>query len=385
LAPRDRYPAGKTKRFDELFNSMNSVRITPESLKEFATDAVSALGANHDVAEKVAESLVTADLRGHNSHGIARLSLYRQMVEEGAINPGARPRVEEESATTATVDGRSLFGQVVGRKAVSIGVEKAIEEAVSVVGVRDATHLGRIGEWGERTAAEGLVFAAFVNTQGGAQTVTPPGSADRLLSTNPLSIAIPTFDALPFDIVLDMATSQVANGKIYEKRAEDERLPAEWTTTSDGTAVSDPDGFIENEVGALLPLGGRTSGYKGFGLSVVVELLASSIADGTAAGETDPDWFNNAACFVFIDPLRFTSQERLEERVTAVADRIRSASTSHSVPADDAARGDKPMLPGEPEHEETQARRRDGIPIPATTRRELNGMAAELGIDRRIE
>lgn len=364
---------------------MNTVRVDASGVESFVTDVVTALGARREVAAQVAESLVTADLRGHNSHGVARAVLYAEMIDDGAIDPTATPEVVREDDTTANVDGRSQFGQVVGRKAIEVGVEKANDAGVAAVGVRDAAHLGRIGEWSERVASEGLVLVAFVNTQGGAQTVGPAGSADRLLSTNPISVSVPTFDALEFDIVLDIATSQVANGKIYEKEAADEQIPEGWTTKANGEPVLDPHDFIENEIGAMLPLGGRVSGYKGFGLGVIVELLASNISDGIATGETDPEWFNNAACFLFVDPRRFTSRERIEERVTAFADRIRSATRSSDIPVGVATKADRALLPGELEHQTTVENRQKGIELPAATIKELNEFAAEIGVDHRLE
>ena len=360
-------------------------RINAEALEPFAGTLLEALGAAPQVAEEVAESLVTANLRGHNSHGIARIPMYAEMIDGGAIDPAATPAVTNESETTANVDGQLLFGQSVGRTAVDVGVEKASESGVAVVGIKDATHLGRIGEWAERATANDLLFGAFVNTQGGAQTVALPGSADRLLSTNPISFGAPTFDALAFDIVLDMATSQVANGKIYERGAAEEELPAEWTVTEDGGSIADPTGFKDSEVAATLPLGGRTSGYKGFGLAVIAELMGSYVGDAIAAGETEPEWFNNAACFVFIDPLRFTTEERIEQRVTAFADRVNSATYRPEIPVGDAAKGDRAMLPGEPEYETTADRRENGIPLPENTIDELNEFAAEVGVDSRLE
>lgn len=362
-------------------------RVNAETLEPFAESLLEGIGASPKVASEVAESLVTANLRGHNSHGVARIPMYAEMVDDGALDPTATPDVINESDTTANVDGNMLFGQSVGRTAVDVGVEKATEAGVGVVGIKDATHLGRIGEWAERATENELLFGAFVNTQGGAQTVALPGSADRLLSTNPISFGAPTFDALAFDVVLDMATSQVANGKIYERAAAEEDLPAEWTVTGDGGSMTDPSGFKEREDqdAATLPLGGRTSGYKGFGLAVIAELMGSYVGDGIAAGETDPEWFNNAACFVFIDPLRFTTVERIEQRVTAFADRVHSANYREEIPAGDAAKGDRALLPGEPEYETTADRRENGIPLPVNTVIELDEFAAELGVDRRIE
>jgi len=206
-------------------------RIENEELEVFVTDALVALGAPSGVAGPVAESLVRADLRGYHTHGVSMLPLYAEMVEVGAIDPAAEPEFDHETPTTCRIDGRSTFGQYTARLGVEAVSERANEEGVGVVGIRNGTHVGRLGEWTERAAETGLVSFLFVNTSGGARTVTPPGVGKRMLSTNPMSVGIPTFDALECPIVLDMATSQAANGQVHERNRQDGELLAEWTTT----------------------------------------------------------------------------------------------------------------------------------------------------------
>lgn len=355
--------------------------IDADELERFSTRLLTEVGAPEDIASEVAESLVLSDLRGHNSHGTRRIPSYAQHVREGrddgyTVDPAARSEIVSEGSTYALVDGRNGFGQVSGREAVDVAVEKASEHGVSMVGIRDATHLGRIGEWSERAAADDMLFAAYVYNHG--RLVAPPGSAHRRYSTNPISYGIPTFDALDFPIMLDIATSQIAGGKTGEFQARSEPLSEDWTVTHDGGSVTDAGTFRDGE-GALLPLGGLGSGYKGFGLAMVAELFGGIVSDAPVHGETD---FNRgcAAMFVAADPTVFTTRDVIEERITALRDYIAATEFSPHVPMGAVAYGDRALLPGEPEHLTQQARGESGIPLPDTDVTSMLDLAADLGV-----
>lgn len=356
----------------------------PDRLRSFGAAIVTAEGSSDDIATEVADVLVRANLRGHDSHGIARLTLYDQMIGDGAIDPTATPQITMDTPLATTIDGNRLFGQAVGGDAVAMGLDSVDQHGMGLVGVRNAGHLGRIGEWAERAVDAGYGFLSFVNTQGGAQAVAPPGTSDRRLSTNPITIGLPTFDALPFDLILDMATSQVANGKIHEHQAAAEPLPAAWTVGTDGDPVVDPDRFIDANAGALSPLGGTVAGYKGFGLAVMAELFAGIAGDSPVAGETDPVWFNNAAWFLLFDPDQFTDRARLEARVEALATHLRSATDDPSIAVGPGSSVEHMLLPGEFEYQTTQRRREQGIPLPERTVAALDELAMSLDIDRRL-
>lgn len=351
---------------DDEASSAGVSRVDPAVLQAVAESIVAALGARQQVAASVAESLVDADLRGHGSHGVNRLPQYAEMVADGAIDPTGEPRLEETAPAAAHVDGRSTFGQHTGRLATDRAIELAHDQGIGVVGVRNGSHLGRVGEWAERAASADVLFLAFVNTQGGALTVAPPRSAERVLSTNPIAAGIPSFGALPFPIVFDGATSQVANGKLRERRRTGDPVPDAWTTTPSGEPITDADRFFEPNVSAaLLPLGGRTAGHKGFGLGIVAELLAGLVGDGAVAGGSEPAWFDNAATFVAVDPLRFTTHQAAADRVSTLADHVRGAELGEDDVESAAARpdDDRPLLPGEPESVTAARRRERGVPL----------------------
>lgn len=355
-------------------------RVDAATLEAFAGDVLRGMGASDHVAERVAASLVDADRVGHTSHGVLRLPWYAEMVDAGRIDPTATPAVAEGEGATAAIDGRHAFGQVVAREAVAELVTRTREHGVAAVGFRDATHVGRLGEWAERTTAEGFAFAAFLNTQGGSLTVTPPGAAERTLAANPVAFGLPTRDVLDFDVVLDMATSQVAHGKIRERAHTGEALPEAWTTFADGDPVRDAQAF-EDGAGALLPLGGRASGYKGFGLTVVAELFAALVGDALVAGQGD-DYCDNAGAFLAVDPRRFSGEDAAEERIAALAAHLQAVDPSPDVPVGHGAKGDEPLLPGEAEHRaRQQAATEDEIDVPERVVDSVRDLAAERGVD----
>jgi uncharacterized oxidoreductase len=359
------------------------LRVTHDELETFATDLIEALGSPPEIAGTVAEALVGADLRGHGSHGTRRLAtLYPEMIEDGDLDPAAEPAVERRGPTTAQVDGDNGWGHVAGERAVEVGVEAAREHAVAAVGVRNATHMGRIGAYGERAAEAGMLFVAFVNTGGTAAMAAAPGSTDRNLSVNPVAVGVPTADALEFPIVLDISTGQVAHGKIMEKAVAGEPLPEGWAIGDDGDPLTDAAAF-EDGAGAVYPLGGPAFGFKGAGLSILLELFAGMVADAAVHGQEVTRGVNNAGAFLVVDPAQFGSPEAHRDRVAALADHLRSIDYRDDVPTGETMAGDRALLPGEPEHEALTERRTDGIPFDAGAVEALSDVADALGVTTR--
>ena len=348
-------------------------------LETFARTSLQQFVDDEDDARAIAASLVGSDLAGHRSHGVLRVPSYANMVERGWLNPSAEPTLERESPTTARLDARRAFGQLVGRRAVELLTEKARAEGVATVGISDSGHLGRIGEWADAVASEGLCFAAFVNLEGGAQRIAPPGSADRRLGTNPVAFALPTFDALPFEIVLDMATSQVAHGKIIERDGSEKTLPESWTIETTGEPV-DVAAAFEDGVGALLPVGGRDTGHKGYGLAVIAELFAATMGGGSVSTDPEQGWNGNAATFVAIDPERFTDRETMADNVTALRAHLRSADPTDDYETDTNEPYDV-LLPGESEYRTARKYRRNGVPFPEQVLESLRTFAVERDIE----
>ncbi len=283
----------------------------------FAGDVLRALGAPADTAECVAEFLVDADKSGSNTHGVGLLPLYAEMIAAGSLDPLARPELDWPAGSTIRVNGHNAFGQLTGELAVRTGIDKVREHGVVAVGIRNGGHLGRLGDWARIAASSGMLFLAFCNSGGGARNVAPAGGHDRRLSTNPIAFGVPTFDALPFDIIADFATSQVSGSAIRECFLAGRPLGAGWAATADGRPLTDARAFMRGE-GALLPLGGHETGHKGYALAVIAEILGG-IAGGMMVGEHDPEWFSNSALFLIVDPLKFLSREEIGLRVHNLA------------------------------------------------------------------
>ncbi|SDY68515.1 Ldh family oxidoreductase [Halopenitus persicus] len=341
--------------------------VDPDSLEAFAQVAIEECGAPAETAATVARSLVSSDLVGHSSHGVVRLPYYASQIEEGSLDPAALPTVEE-AGLIHRIDGGGAFGQVTGRRAVELLTETTAEHGVGVVGIRNSGHLGRIGEWAEQVAEEGYLFASWVNLQGGAQRIAPPGTADRRLGTNPITFAVPSYGALPFDLLYDGATSQVAHGKIIERDGSGEQLPPEWTITETGEPVTHAAEF-EDHIGALLPLGGTETGHKGFGLATMAELFASLVGGGPVSTEEEQGWAGNGAAFVAIDPTALSSREEMARKVSDLVRFLRSA---EPIEPDDEV-----LLPGEPEHRIARERRAEGIPVEEAVIENLRKVAAD--------
>jgi uncharacterized oxidoreductase len=352
--------------------------VEADALESFARTALVEAGTHPDTAGAVASSLVDADLAGHTSHGVVRVPWYVEGVATGDVDPDAEPSVES-AGPFAQIAGGAAFGQLVGRRAVETLVETTRDRGIAAVGIRDSGHLGRIGEWAERVAGEGLLFVSWVNLQGGAQRIAPHGSADRRLGTNPLTFAVPAFGALPFDPVYDGATSQVAHGKVIERDGSGECLPEAWTVTDSGAPVERATDFEAGE-GALLPFGGRETGYKGFGLATMAELFAAVVGGGPVATDPDQAWRGNGAAFLAVDPAAFTTPEGVAGKVEGLAEHVRSADPIDGE-GGDAPGDDRILLPGEKEHETRQRRLEEGIPVTGTVAGDLRDLAAEQGTE----
>ena len=359
-------------------------RFDPADLTAFATSLVEALGTDPAVAATVADSLVQADLRGHGSHGIRRLAeFYPAMVEAGDILPDAEPDIERLGPTMAAIDGNRGWGHRTGRVAADLAVELTADAGVGVVGVRNGAHMGRIGEFAEIGAERDVILLAFVNTGGTAPMAAAPGTTSRNVSVNPFVAGIPTFDALPFPIVLDAATGQVAHGKVMKRAVAGKPIPEGWAIDDDGTALRDADAFEAGE-GAIFPLGGRAFGYKGTGLSLVLELVTGMVGGARVHGQPEESLVNNGAAMVAIDPTRFLDREACHERVAALAAHLRGLDYDPDLVPGPGATGEHVLLPGEPEYQTRTKRERDGIPLDRGAIRFLDDAAAALDVKDRL-
>ncbi|MFT5350944.1 MAG: putative oxidoreductase, partial [Planctomycetota bacterium] len=329
-----------------------------------ANDLLLAMGSPAESAPIIAKSLVKSDCCGIYTHGIGQLPMYARMLNDGAIDPLATTTITHKTDCIISVDGHDGFGQLVGELATTAGIEATQKSGMAMVAIHNASHLGRLGEWAEQAANAGLVFTAFSNTGGGALNVAAFGGHERKLSTNPVAFAIPTFKALPYNIIVDFATSQISGAVIQKHYRTHTPLHGDWTTTSSGDALSDAADFMKGR-GALLPLGGRTTGHKGFGLALIAELLGG-IAGGLVAGQHDPQWFSNAAMFSFVDPLHFQSVDEIEQRIHALTKHLSE---------------DNVRFPGQGTYQRSQVTQKQGVSMPSHVLQSLIKLAKHLDVN----
>jgi uncharacterized oxidoreductase len=334
-----------------------------------------ATGAPTADAEQVAVHLVEANLKGHDSHGVIRIESYVNGARAGTIRPGVATEVEEETATTAVLNGHWNYGQVVGRDTMDVAIAKARAQGVGIAVAHQSAHAGRIGTYGEQAARAGLVSIACVNVHGAGRLVAAFGGAERRLATNPIVVAAPTDDPdAPF--VLDMATSVGAEGKVRVARNKGVQLPPDWILDGDGRPSTDPwdlyggDPPGSRTPGALLPVGGPV-GHKGFGLSMAVELLAGAL---TPAGVSRPDATRggNAIFMLAIDPERFSGLGPFTASLTALIDYVKSPPYAEGF--------DEVLTAGEPERRRMAERMANGIELDDETWRQIAGAAASVGV-----
>ena len=357
-------------------------RVDPVRLETFVVEIAASMGTSQNDAERLAASLVGADLCGHTSHGTRLLAAkYDGEIAEGKIDPSATSRFERDAGVFATVDGRTAFGQVVARDAIDAGIEKAAEHGVGVVSLRNVSHIGRVGEWAERATDAGMALVGFVSNPG-SRWVAPPGSAQRRFSTNPVVVGVPTFDALPFPLVHDAATSQVARSRIREQDTADAPLPEGWVTDESGRSVTDAAAFEDGE-GAILPLGGFATGHKGYGLAVMSELMAGNGSDGSVSGQETVTWGNHAQFYV-TDLERCTTRRAIEDRIDAMVAYVRETEYSDDVEMPWATHGDRALLPGAAEHRTRERNAADGIPTPDGDAALLRDLAADQGLETAV-
>ena len=337
--------------------------VSPAKLASLVAAIMERAGCDAEEAATVARRLVDSNLVGHESHGVLRVATYVGWVRNGTLRPNTAPSVVFDSDTIAIVDGNRGFGQVIGEFAVNLGVGKARVTGIAMVGLRNCGHLGRVGEWAELAAAQGLVSLHFLNTSG-AQRVAPFGGRDRRLSTNPITIGIPVADAEP--VILDVTTSIVAEGKLAVARNRGERVPEGWIVDRHGAPTTDPADFYDG--GALLTVGA----HKGSGLSMVTDLLAGAVSTGRSSDPADPILRNNMLS-IYIAPAVYDAEGGVARGARRFVDFVKSSTPV--VP------GESVLAPGDVERRNRASRLASGVPLDDKTWSDLLGAAASVGID----
>jgi uncharacterized oxidoreductase len=344
-------------------------------LEAWAGRFVGAMGAPTDIATEVARHLVGSNLAGHDSHGVMRLAQYKADADAGRLRPDVRPELFRENGVCAIVDAGHGFGHFATMKAMEWCLENAPRMGIAAAAVRHSNHIGRLGEYAERAAAQRMVGIVTVGMAGqSAGAMAPFGGRSRFLGTNPWAIGVPAHGRTAF--VMDFATTTVAEGKVRLARAKRAQVAPGLILDLAGEPVTDPAQFYAG--GTLTPLGGRLAGHKGYGLAMASALIGALAMvgddDPTPAGnrsEEKTGWI--AGVFTLaIDPEWFGGRDAYEALVRPVLD---GADAAEPGPA-----AERVLVPGEPEAISRDRRLREGITIAEATWAELAESSASLEV-----
>ncbi len=342
--------------------------IKDDRLRQLVTAIFAKAGCNADEAALIGRRLTDANLVGHDSHGVVRVPAYVRWLGEGKVFANRHIRIVTESDGFAVIDGQRGFGQVIGGEAMDVGIAKAKKVGVAMIGLRHVHHLGRIGDWAEHCAAQGIISVHFVNGVHLGWIVAPFGGMQRRMTTNPFCCGMPVEGGEP--IILDMATSKVAEGKVQVARNKGVEVPPGCLITSTGEETRDPNALYADPPGALQAFGD----HKGYGLAVFCDLIAGALSGGGCNHEgyaNTGSVLNNMTSFL-IDPRRVVDAGAANSEVTQFVDWLKS-----SAPRE--ANGEV-LVPGEPERRTRAMRRAEGIPIDDTTWGNLVTCAREIGV-----
>ena len=344
-----------------------TARFARARLESFVAAALSGVGLPAADAATCASLMTQADLNGADGHGIFRLPQYVRRIKAGAVNVTPKVRIEREMAGMALVDGDNGMGHVVMQFATQTAIAKARTAGIAWVGVHHSNHAGPASLYAAMPLAEDMI--GLYLAVGNANHMAPWGGIDMLLSTNPIAVAVPGLEEGP--IVLDMATTVAAYGKVKTKAQRGEMMPEGWMIDRQGRPLTDPK---KSEDGMLLPIGG----YKGYGLSLVFGLLAGTL-NGAALGSRTVDFNNDDTSvtdtghtIVAISLAAFGEVETIKRDVDRVVRELRASRRLPGV--------DRVWLPGEQSQAKRIERERDGVPLPAALLASLNVLAAELNI-----
>jgi LDH2 family malate/lactate/ureidoglycolate dehydrogenase len=341
-------------------------RIPSSRLERFASEAFLAVGLPAKDAATCAQLMARADSQGADGHGIFRLPQYIRRIKGGAVNVKPKVRVEREAPGMALVDGDNGMGHVVMSFAAKTAIDKAKTSGASWVGVNRSNHAGPASLYAAMPLEHDMVGVYLA--VGNANHMAPWGGVDLLLSTNPIAVALPGSED---PIVLDMATSVAAYGKVKTAALRGETLPEGWMIDQRGRPLTDPKRAGE---GSLVPIGG----YKGYGLALVIGLLAGSL-NGAAVGSETVDFnaddttpTNTGHCIVALSIAAFGDVGDFMRRVDKLVREIRGSKPLPGV--------DRVWLPGEQSRAKFEERSRLGVPVPPALRASLDKLAAELKI-----
>ena len=347
----------------------DSITISADSLRSFADALFQGDGVNAEESAIVAESLVAANLCGHDSHGVVRVAGYIKQLRKGELVAGAELTPIAETDSLVVTDANFGFGQVQTVRLIDTLVPKARGQGIACGTMQRCGHVGRLAEWVERAARTGLAALMAVNDNGVLKCVAPPGGVEPRISTNPIAIGVPTGGE---PLVLDISTSAVANGKVLVNHKAGRECPPDWLQDFEGNPTTDPSVRFRDPRGSLLPMGG-SQGYKGFGIGLLFDVLVGGLSGGSCPPAADGASLTNNVLLVMWDPDRFSGQSHFLGEADRLIQFVRDTRRKPDV--------DKIRLPGDRSNAVREERLRDGIPLDEGTWRSMVDLAEELSVD----
>jgi len=344
-----------------------TVRVPPLWAKQLAIDILTSAGVPPEHAAITAEQLMLADLRGVDTHGLMRLPNYIQRMRNGELEPAVEPVVERETPGTATVDGRHGLGQVVSHFSMSLAIAKARETGVGAVTAKNSSHFGAAAGYPILASEHGCLGVTTTN----AWPLLPAvGGAARRVGNNPLAIGAPS--RLGYPVVLDIAMSHVAAGKLRIAAAGDNVIPPDWAFDAAGEPTTDAHQALFGG-GFLRPMGD----HKGFGLALMMDILAGVLSGAgfgpTVTGLDEPGYLHVGHFFLALDIAAFMDVEAFLDRMDLLTEHIHSSPTRQGV--------DRVLVPGQLEAEMTARHRREGVPYPRSVYERLLEIASNAGLE----
>ena len=345
---------------------------------ELITEIFQAKSCNHYEAKTIADRLCGSNLKGHDSHGIARVPRYVEWMERGWLYPNMKPELVVDAGAMACLDAKQGFGQIAGECAVDEGIERAKKHGCSVVGLRNSGHLGRIGDWAERAADVGLVSFHFVNVRG-SLLVAPFGGSDRRGSTSPLAIGVPGENKN--HIILDMATSTVAEGKVMVAQKGGKKLPHGALIDSLGNLTVNPEVMYGKISDSEVPDPNKGTGaitafglHKGSGINFMMEILGGALTGSGVNGGVDKDKENiqNGMLSVYISIKNFVDLNYFKNEVKLYSDFVRSSPPAKNV--------EQVLIPGDKEISTNKDRFKNGLPVAPLVWENIKSTAEKLNV-----
>ena len=347
------------------------MRATADQLRRVTSAIIKAGGSVQAEADLVADHLVLANLFGHDSHGVGMVPAYVRHRLAGLVVPNTRAKVVKDDGGLLMFDGGRGYGRCVAGEAMAAAIARCRDTGVVALTLANAHHIGRVGAYGELASAAGLVSLHFVNVADHKPSVAPFRGTDARFVTNPVCIALPGTDKQA-PLLLDMATSAIAMGKVRVARNEGKLVPEGILLDQRGRPTQDPNVMYTDPRGALLPFGG----HKGYALALVTELLAGGLSGGPTIqpGNARMGGTINNMFAIVVDPARLAGTDWLRREIDGFLDYVKA-----SPPADPSA----PVLfPGQPERLAREERVRTGVYVDATTWDEIIDAGGKLGVKR---